>query len=106
MDAATFSALGEPTRLRIVEVLRESPRSVSEIASQLDLRQPQTTKHLQVLSRAGLVRVTPMAQQRIYALQPDAFALLGEWVGSFERHWNQRLNRLDQHLQTMKERRT
>ncbi|WP_125778291.1 metalloregulator ArsR/SmtB family transcription factor [Antribacter gilvus] len=64
------SALGDAARWRIVELLSERPRSVGELAELTGLRQPQTTKHLQTLARAGLVAVFPLAQRRVYALEP------------------------------------
>ncbi len=100
MDALAFSALAEPTRLKIVELLRDRPSSVNQIAQQLDLRQPQTSKHLQTLSRAGIVSVRPVAQQRIYVLRPEAFRDISAWLGSFERHWKDSFTRLDAYLDT------
>lgn len=55
MNAQTFSALAEPNRLKIVELLLKGSLSVGEIADRLKLNQPQTSKHLRVLSEAGLV---------------------------------------------------
>lgn len=63
------SALGDGARWRIVELLAERPRSVGELAELTGLRQPQTTKHLQTLGRAGLVSVTPLGQRRIWAAE-------------------------------------
>ncbi|MGV9674395.1 metalloregulator ArsR/SmtB family transcription factor [Nocardia sp. NPDC003482] len=68
MDGIT-SALGDGARWRIVESLAERPRSVGELAELTGLRQPQTTKHLQTLARAGLVTVFPLGQRRVYALE-------------------------------------
>jgi uncharacterized protein YndB with AHSA1/START domain/DNA-binding transcriptional ArsR family regulator len=62
-------ALGDGARWRIVELLAERPRSVGELAELTGLRQPQTTKHLQTLARAGLVAVYPLGQRRVYALE-------------------------------------
>jgi uncharacterized protein YndB with AHSA1/START domain/DNA-binding transcriptional ArsR family regulator len=64
------SALGDGARWRIVELLAERPRSVGELAELTGLRQPQTTKHLQTLARAGLVTVVPLGQRRVYAIEP------------------------------------
>ncbi|MCC7359460.1 MAG: winged helix-turn-helix transcriptional regulator [Anaerolineales bacterium] len=94
MNATTLSALAEPNRLRIVELLREKPRPVGEIAARLALRQPQVSKHLAVLHRAGLVGVRPVAQRRIYQLQPKPFKELDQWAGTFRRVWEQRLDAL------------
>lgn len=63
------SALGDGARWRIVELLAERPRSVGELAELTGLRQPQTTKHLQTLARAGLVAVFPLGQRRVYAIE-------------------------------------
>ncbi|WP_410876280.1 metalloregulator ArsR/SmtB family transcription factor [Nocardia sp. A7] len=68
MDAIA-SALGDKARWRIVELLAERPRSVGELAESTGLRQPQTTKHLQTLARAGLVTVFPLGQRRVYAVE-------------------------------------
>lgn len=92
---ATLTALAEPNRLRIVELLRDRPRPVGEIARRLRLRQPQVSKHLRVLSDAGLVDVRPVAQQRIYELRGEPFNELDKWLGTFRRAMTDRYDRLD-----------
>ena len=103
MDITTLSALAEPNRLRIVELLRDGPRPVGEIAERLVLRQPQVSKHLHVLSEAGLVEVRPLAQQRIYQLQAKPFEELDGWLETFRRTWETRFESLDEYLQELKE---
>jgi DNA-binding transcriptional ArsR family regulator len=98
MNPATFNALAEPSRLKIVELLRERARSVNEISLLLKLRQPQASKHLHKLAEAGLVTVRPVAQQRIYALKPEPFLQLEDWANSFQAYWGQRLDNLESHL--------
>lgn len=98
MNSDVFTALAEPNRLRIVEYLRQGPRPVGEIAEALSLRQPQVSKHLQVLSAAGLVQAQAMAQRRIYALQASRFRQLESWLDGFARVWEGRLDALEQHL--------
>ncbi len=80
MDADPLTALAEPTRVRIVELLAGRPHAVGEIAATLDLRQPQVTKHLQTLQRAGLITVHPLGQRRICALERTRFAELRDWL--------------------------
>jgi uncharacterized protein YndB with AHSA1/START domain/DNA-binding transcriptional ArsR family regulator len=88
------AALGEAARWRIVELLTERPRSVGELAELTGLRQPQTTKHLQTLARAGLVTCYPLGQRRVYAVEPAplrAFELrLRELVQTAEAHEGER----------------
>jgi uncharacterized protein YndB with AHSA1/START domain/DNA-binding transcriptional ArsR family regulator len=76
-----LTALAEPNRLRIVEVLGAAPRTIGEIASALDLRQPQVTKHVQTLERAGLVEVSALGRRRLCSLRRPAFEQLARWVG-------------------------
>jgi uncharacterized protein YndB with AHSA1/START domain/DNA-binding transcriptional ArsR family regulator len=83
VDVALFAALAEPNRLRIVELLNEHPCSVGEVAATLGLRQPQATKHLRTLARAGLVTVHPLGQRRIYALERGRLRALRGWLDGF-----------------------
>jgi uncharacterized protein YndB with AHSA1/START domain/DNA-binding transcriptional ArsR family regulator len=84
MDPDMLAALAEGNRLRIVELLDKAPRAVGEIAAVLELRQPQATKHLQTLQRAGLVTMHPLGQRRIYALQREPLRELRRWLEPFE----------------------
>jgi uncharacterized protein YndB with AHSA1/START domain/DNA-binding transcriptional ArsR family regulator len=80
VDATAFAALADPTRRRIVELLARRPYAVGEIATVLGIRQPQATKHLQTLTRAGLVTMHPLAQRRIYALNAKPLLELRRWL--------------------------
>ncbi|HEV2011421.1 MAG TPA: metalloregulator ArsR/SmtB family transcription factor [Candidatus Limnocylindria bacterium] len=102
---ATFSALAEPNRLQIIQLLRQKPLAVGEIVDQLGLRQPQVSKHLRVLSDAGLVEVRPVAQQRIYALRSEPLKELDTWLEQFRRSWDDRFDRFDDVLREQKEKR-
>ncbi|ALG07062.1 metalloregulator ArsR/SmtB family transcription factor [Kibdelosporangium phytohabitans] len=88
------AALGDSARWRIVEFLAEQPRSVGELAELTGLRQPQTTKHLQTLARAGLVTVFPLGQRRVYALDAAPLtalaARLGELAETTDAHRGER----------------
>lgn len=98
MNVATLSALAEPNRLRIVELLRANPFPVGEIAERLGMRQPQVSKHLRVLNAAGIVDVQPVAQQRIYYLRPQPFQELDQWLETFHPAWEERLDVLEDFL--------
>jgi DNA-binding transcriptional ArsR family regulator len=98
----TFNALADPNRYHIVELLREGPLSVNEIVARLGLSQPLVSKHLRVLSQAGLVKVHPNAQQRIYQLEPRPFTELESWLDTYRRIWDTRLDNLDDYLQELK----
>lgn len=103
MHVSTFGALAEPSRFQIVELLRSGPRSVNEIVEALGIRQPQVSKHLHVLSGAGIVTTEPVARRRIYHLEAEPFEEIRDWVDSFERVWEARLDSLGAYLDTIKD---
>jgi DNA-binding transcriptional ArsR family regulator len=97
----TLQALAEPNRFHIVELLRNGPLTVGEIADRLNLRQPQVSKHLKVLSEVGLVQVQPEANRRIYKLRPQPFQEFHNWLDSFRQTWEERFDSLDAYLQEL-----
>jgi DNA-binding transcriptional ArsR family regulator len=101
MNVQTFSALAEPNRLDIVELLLDGPLPVGEIAKQLNLNQPQTSKHLRVLSDTGLIEVQPVSNRRIYRLRPEPLKELDTWLESYRRMWEARMDRLDDYLNVL-----
>lgn len=98
-----MSALAESNRLNIIELLRDGPLTVGEVAEQLQLRQPQVSKHLRVLSDAGLVEVEPIANRRIYKLRPQPLMKLDAWLESYRQVWEERFDRLDDYLVKLQE---
>jgi DNA-binding transcriptional ArsR family regulator len=78
--------------------LSRQPYSVNEVAKLLKIRQPQVSKHLNTLTKAGLVNIHPVAQQRIYSLSPQPFIELKDWANSFQQYWGERLDNLDNYL--------
>ncbi|GEB34077.1 MULTISPECIES: ArsR/SmtB family transcription factor [Brevibacillus] len=101
MGMTTLGALAEPNRLNIVELLREGPLTVGEIAERLGLRQPQASKHLKVLSENGIVEVKAEANRRIYRLRPEPFQALDAWVKSFQRVMEERYDNLEDYLREL-----
>jgi DNA-binding transcriptional ArsR family regulator len=90
-----LAALAEPTRFRMVELLRTGPRTVNEMCGRLALNQPRASKHLRVLKAAGLVDVEPRAQERHYALRADRFRELQRWLDRYRQLWDARFDQLD-----------
>jgi DNA-binding transcriptional ArsR family regulator len=101
VNMTTLSALSEPNRMNIVELLRHGPMTVGEIADQLGLRQPQTSKHLKVLSDSGIVEVQAEANRRIYKLRSEPFQALDTWIQSFRRVMQERFDNLDDYLKEL-----
>jgi DNA-binding transcriptional ArsR family regulator len=98
----TLKALAEPSRFQIIELLRNGPRPVGDLVNQLKLPQPQVSKHLRVLSDAGLVDVRVDAQRRIYELRPAPLQELEVWIERYRSIWEENYQRLDVLLEEMK----
>ncbi|WP_232665163.1 ArsR/SmtB family transcription factor [Pseudonocardia sp. TRM90224] len=93
-----FEVLAEPTRRRILDLLRERPRLVGELTDELGLSQPGTSKHLRVLRDAGVVRVRAEAQRRWYELVPEPLAEIDAWIAPYRWMWADRFDALERHL--------
>ena len=97
--ATALKALGEPRRVEILQLLRDGPRTVGEIASQVDVTQQAVSQHLAVLGQAGLVEARREGTRSIYAVRPDGFAPIEEFVRSF---WAPRLRALKDDIEGKK----
>lgn len=83
-----WTALGDPTRKAIFELLLERPRAVVELAGELPVSRPAVSQHLRVLKDVGLVIDQPSGSRRIYRADPDGLAALR---ADLERYWGRAL---------------
>jgi DNA-binding transcriptional ArsR family regulator len=93
--SATFAALADPVRLRILDRLSASDATVSDLAADLGVAMPSMSKHLTVLQRAGFVVRHAEAQRRRCSLDPQGFDRLSAWTRHYESVWAERLARLE-----------
>src|SRR5215813_12666186 len=98
LQANSLSALADPTRQRIVEMLASGALSSGEIASRFRLTPPAVSQHLKTLRGAKLVSVRADKQRRIYELNPEGVAELSDWVARIRAFWNPRLDALEDAL--------
>jgi DNA-binding transcriptional ArsR family regulator len=96
--ADVFNAIAEAARREILDALRDGERSVGELVDELDLSQPQVSKHLKVLREVGVVRCRHAGRNRLYRVNAAALRPLHDWVGAFAAMWNERYDRLDDYL--------
>ncbi|MBK9749298.1 MAG: winged helix-turn-helix transcriptional regulator [Chloroflexi bacterium] len=98
MVTTVYEALAEPTRRRILDLLRDQPRLVGELVTLLDMSQPGVSKHLRVLREVGLVSVRQDAQRHWYELRTEPLEEIDGWLETYRHLWNERLDRLDRYL--------
>ena len=98
-----FNAIAEPQRRDILTLLRGREWPVTDLASELGISQPRTSKHLRVLREVGLVRVREAGKQRLYGLDARGLRPIHEWTGGFEQFWNDSFDRLDAYVHDLKQ---
>jgi DNA-binding transcriptional ArsR family regulator len=93
MEAA-LRALADDSRRTMLEALAEGPATVNELAALLPIARPGVSRHLRVLREAGLVEVRQDAQRRVYSLRPQPLVEHDDWLSSYLRRWEHRLDAL------------
>ena len=99
--STTFAALADPTRRAILARLSQGEASVSDLSRPFSMSAPAVTKHLKVLQRAGLISQSRQAQWRPCKLQAKPLMEAADWVAQYRQHWEERLDRLEDYLQTL-----
>lgn len=87
-QSATFTALGDPTRMQVLERLRSGPLAVGEIARNLPVSRPAVSQHLKVLKEAGLVIDHAEGTRRVYQVDPHGLGQIRRWLDQF---WDEAL---------------
>src|SRR6185503_18628813 len=91
-----FLAIADPTRRRIVEVLRSGEQQVNDVVGKLHIHQSGVSRHLRILLEAGFVQMRPDGQRRLYSLRAEPFRELAAWLAEYRCLWEARLDRFGQ----------
>jgi len=94
-----YAAVAEPVRRQILDVLRDGERCVTHLVDDLSISQPSVSKHLAVLRQADLVAVRRDGKRRWYRLRPEPLVEIATWLEPYRRHWEERLDALERHLE-------
>ena len=105
MIHSSFETLADPTRRSIVEVLAAGERQVGDIVARAGVHQSGVSRHLRILHDAGFVSVRPDGQRRFYALKPEPFRELDDWLSKYRSLWEARLDRFGAALEKQRKRR-
>jgi DNA-binding transcriptional ArsR family regulator len=95
MHIDVFQTLADPTRRRIVEVLRAGEQQVGDVVAKAGVHQSGVSRHLRILAEAGFVSMRPDGQRRLYALRAEPFRELENWLEPYRKLWEQRLDRFE-----------
>lgn len=98
----TLSALADPCRRQVVELLRERPHRAGELAAALAVRPSVMSRHLKVLRDSEVVQESSPAfdtRVRVYSLRAGATDGLRSWLDAVERGWAAQLTALKEHVE-------
>jgi DNA-binding transcriptional ArsR family regulator len=98
-----FSAIAAADRREILDALIAGEKAVGTLVNDLSMSQPQVSKHLRVLSEAGLVGCRAQGRHRLYRLEPARLRPFHEWLAKYEQAWNDRLDRVDDYLKELQQ---
>jgi DNA-binding transcriptional ArsR family regulator len=93
-----FTAISHRARRRVLDLLTEAERSVSDIAAHFEISRPAISQHLRILLDAGLVTEQRHGRERRYRLAPARLGPVREWIAHYEQFWDDRLQRFQKHL--------
>ncbi|MFQ5584785.1 MAG: ArsR/SmtB family transcription factor [Calditrichia bacterium] len=93
-----FAVLADPTRRRIIELLFEGEKCVTEIADSFDMSLPAVSKHLRIIERAGLIARIKSGKYFHFKLAAGPMKNAVEWLNRYQIFWNTQLDSLEKHL--------
>ena len=100
-----LTAISHPTRRAIIQQLAEGPARFLDVAKPFNTALNAVTKHLKLLERAGLIKREKQGREVIISFRAEPLREVAEWVGGYERFWNERLDRFEQYFEEKKNKR-
>jgi DNA-binding transcriptional ArsR family regulator len=100
--SATFAALSDPTRRRMIERLTQGPASVHGLTESFAVSQQMISKHVACLVRARIVVKTKQGRESVCTLRPEAIRTVSDWAANYRRFWEESFDRLDEVVNRMK----
>jgi DNA-binding transcriptional ArsR family regulator len=96
---STFEILAEPARRTLLDLMRDGPKAVGDLAESSGLSQPNVSRHLRIMREAGLVQSRAEGRRRLYGLQGEGFAEMARWLAPYVVMWQRGLSALGAHLE-------
>jgi DNA-binding transcriptional ArsR family regulator len=93
-----FQAIADPTRRAIIGLLSEKPLHLNGIASHFDVSRPAISQHIKLLEDCGLIEIQQQGRERYCQIRPEQLKEVADWVQTFKKLWDKRLDKLEQFL--------
>lgn len=95
-----FRALSDPTRRSILTLLANQSMTIAQVSEQFTMTRAAIKKHLMILQEGDLIHVTSRGRERINTLNPEGFYPVRDWLGDFDRFWDDKLGNLKSNIET------
>lgn len=100
-----YQAIADPTRRAIVDMLATQPHNMNAIADQFEMTRQAISLHVKILTDCGLVKMKREGREHICEAKLEALSEVDEWIGKYRKHYEDKLDKLNQYLQTLKQER-
>lgn len=100
MRRDVFQAIADPTRRAIIDLLARAPMNVNSVSENFNISRPAVSKHMRILVECGLVTINQQGRERYCYAYPKRLKEVNDWLQSYEKFWNKKLDALDDFLQS------
>lgn len=99
MQRDVFQAIADPTRRDIIDLLRDRPLSINEVADEFDISRPAISRHIKILNECGVVVIRNEGRKRYCRTNARKLKEVARWVGRYQKFWSQKLDALEAALE-------
>jgi len=100
-----YQAIADPTRRAIISMIARQPRNMKSITEEFEMSQQAISLHVKILVDCGLIQVTHQGRERFCEARLEQLGEVDEWISQYRRHWENKLDSLDNYLQKLKKER-
>ena len=100
-----YQAIADPTRRAIINIIAKEPQNISSIAAQFDISQQAVSLHVKILTDCGMVIIRQQGRDRFCEADLSQLGEVAEWIVQYRQHWENRLNKMEKYIATLKKER-
>jgi len=100
-----FQAIADPTRRQIINLIARQSMNLNAIADNFDIRRPAISNHIKILNECGIISIEQIGRERYCKIQPGNLKEVADWIGQFQKLWEQKLDSFEKYLYQLKSKR-
>ncbi len=100
-----FQAIADPTRRQIINLIARQSMNLNAIADNFDISRPAISNHIKILNECGIISIEQIGRERYCKIQPGNLKEVADWIGQFQKLWEQKLDSFEKYLYQLKSKR-